>query len=130
MRGLDPLSVLGCHNTIGLTPLLRARRRAAEQPDELAPIVIEVHAISHKAGIAPQDIELAAISQRVSQPSSDDQCQVKSLPAPAERAHRPFVRTWRALMPQVPRGGVALLGRQVGAALSAGDTVNRNLRSC
>jgi hypothetical protein len=36
-------SVLGCHNTIGPTRLLRARRSAAERPDELAPVSIELH---------------------------------------------------------------------------------------
>jgi hypothetical protein len=42
------------------------RSRAAEQRDELAPFLIESHALPHaKRGIAPQDIELAVISQRV-----------------------------------------------------------------
>src|SRR5262249_41637970 len=41
-------------------------RRAAEQRDERAPVLIELHAIRHdEQGAAPQDIELAAISQRV-----------------------------------------------------------------
>jgi hypothetical protein len=35
-RAFDPLIVLGCHNSIGPTRLLRARRSAAEQRDELA----------------------------------------------------------------------------------------------
>jgi hypothetical protein len=40
-------------------------RGAAEQRDELAPFLIELHAIPHEERGAPQDIELAAISQGV-----------------------------------------------------------------
>jgi hypothetical protein len=43
VRAYDPLIRLGCHNTIGPTRMLRARRSAAERPDELAPVSIELH---------------------------------------------------------------------------------------
>src|SRR5262249_29010508 len=59
-------------NPSDLRLLLRACRerprgcRAAEQRDERAPFLIELHAIPHaERGTAPQYTELAAISQRV-----------------------------------------------------------------
>jgi hypothetical protein len=55
---------------VRLNSLLRARRkrprgsRAAQKRDELAPSLVELHAIPHdERGHTPQDIEVAAISQ-------------------------------------------------------------------
>src|SRR5262249_11532079 len=64
-----------------LSRLLRARRErpssrcAAEKGDEVAPFWIKLHAIPHdERGAAPQDTELAAISQRAVSSPAPSEC--------------------------------------------------------
>jgi hypothetical protein len=89
--------------------LLRARRKrprcrcAADERDEVPPVLTELHANPHdERGAAPQDIELAAISQRVFQPALTDQRQVTSLPG---REKRPVLQ--RLQRPRRDPGAVA-----------------------
>jgi hypothetical protein len=57
----------------------RRTTHGAEQRDEGAPFLVELHTIPHdERGAAPQDIELAAISQRVV-------CQAPTLSANSRR---------------------------------------------